>query len=74
MLAGEKWFSTVDMKSSYWQVDLHLDKEKTAFFTGQGLWHFTVMPFGLCKASVTFGRLMETILTVLTYMGYVSCT
>ncbi|XP_063884693.1 uncharacterized protein LOC135113367 [Scylla paramamosain] len=26
------------------------DKEKTAFFFGQGLWHFNIMPFGL------FGR------------------
>jgi hypothetical protein len=47
-LAGAKWFSTLDLKSSYWHVDLHLDdKEKTAFSRGQGLWQFTVMPLGL---------------------------
>jgi hypothetical protein len=35
-LAGAKWFSTVYLKSGYWQVDLHSDK-KTAFSTDQGL-------------------------------------
>jgi hypothetical protein len=51
-LAGAKWFSTLDLNSGYWKVDLHQDdKEKTAFSAAQGLWQFNVMPFGPCKHS-----------------------
>jgi hypothetical protein len=43
MPAAAKWFSTLNLKSGYWQVELHHDK-KTAFSTGQGyLLQFTYM-------------------------------
>jgi hypothetical protein len=43
------------MWSCYWQIGLHPDnKGKTKFSTGQGLWQFAVMLFGVCKLSDVF--------------------
>ena len=58
-LAGSKWFSTLDLLSGYWQVEVRPeDREKTP----DGLFEFNVMPFGLCNAPATFQRLMDTVL------------
>lgn len=38
------------------------DKEKTAFTTTRGLFHFNVMAMGLCNGVATFQRLMEYVL------------
>ncbi|KAL7863381.1 hypothetical protein SRHO_G00123650 [Serrasalmus rhombeus] len=62
-LAGACVFSTIDLTAGYWQIPLHpRDKEKTAFSTGTGLFHFRMMPMGISNAPPSFQRLMELVL------------
>ncbi|KAI4904670.1 hypothetical protein NFI96_001896 [Prochilodus magdalenae] len=63
-LGKAKWLTTIDLRKGYWQVPLSArSKELTAFWTPWGLFHFSVMPFGLHGAPATFQRLMDQVLT-----------
>ncbi|GFW60461.1 retrovirus-related Pol polyprotein from transposon 297 [Trichonephila clavipes] len=67
-LSGHKWFSTLDLKSGYWQVEVHPeDREKQHSLPDKDYGSSKVMPFGLCNAPATFERLMETVLKGLTF-------
>jgi len=60
-LHGAKYFSTIDMKSGYHQVEVEeKHKERTAFTVGPlGFYEFNKMPFGLSNSPATYQRLME---------------
>ena len=63
-LQGSQWFSSLNLKSSYWQVKMDEERKPlTAFTVGPlGFYECERMPFGLTNAPATFQRLMETCL------------
>lgn len=54
-LNGAKWFSVMDLKSGYYQVEMaEEDKPKTAFVCPLGFFEFNRMPQGVTNAPSTF--------------------
>lgn len=59
-LNGSQWFSVLDLKSAYYQIEVEeADKLKMAFVCLLGFWEFNRMPQGVTNAPSTFQRLME---------------
>ena len=60
-MVGARFFSTMDLKSGFWQVKMSEKSwQYTAFTVGSmGIFEFLQMPYGLCNAPATFQRLMQ---------------
>ena len=63
-MVGTQLFSSMDLKSGFWQVKMSEDSHQYMAFTvgSLGVYEFLRMPYGLCNAPVTFQRLMQNCL------------
>ena len=63
-MVGTWFFSSMDLKSGFWQVKMAKDSQQyTAFMVGSmGVYEFLRMPYGLCNTPATFQRLMQNCL------------
>ena len=63
-LNGAEGFSSLDLKSRYWQVEMEEDSKALIAFTVGSLCFYECkhMPFGLANAPVTFQHLMQSCL------------
>lgn len=63
-LGGSVYYTVLDMKSGYHQIEVEEQhKQRTAFTAGPlGFYEYNRLPFGLSNAPATYQRLMEDIL------------
>ena len=67
-LGGARYFSTLDLRQGYWQVENDPETaDKTTFITRKGAFKFKVLPFGLSNAPAVFQRLMNLVMQGLTW-------
>ena len=67
--AGSRHFSTLDLASGYWQVEVESSSMdvsglyQSSSMDVSGLYQFWKMPFGLYNTPVTFQRLIKVVLS-----------
>ena len=68
-LGGYKYFSVLDLKSGYYQVEIQEEhKPYTAFTVGPlGLWEYNRLAMGLTNSPATYQSLVEECLGDLNY-------
>ena len=66
-LAGAKYFSSMDLKTGYWQIPLAPeDRHKCAFSAGVlGFWEYLRLPMGISNACSSFQRMIESVMDTL---------
>lgn len=69
-LGSAKFFSTLDLTSAYWQIELDDEsRPKSAFLCRKGLFEFVRLPFGLSNTPATLQRLMDSVLAGLNWQS-----
>ena len=63
-MVGARFFSSMDLKSGFWQVRMSEKSQQYTVFTvvSLGVYEFLRMPYRLCNAPATFQRLMQNCL------------
>ena len=63
-MVGAQFFSSMDLKSGFWQVQMsEKSRQYTSFTVGSlGVYEFLQMPYELCNAPTMFQRLMQNCL------------
>ena len=66
-MVGARLFSSMDLKSGFWQVKMSEESQQYMAFTvgSLGVYEFLRMPYGLCNVPATFQRLMQNCLSEL---------
>lgn len=61
-LHGAQWFSTIDLSSAFFHVELNEDsRHLTNFFAGDQMYRYRRLPFGLCNAPDIFQEALQTV-------------